>query len=784
MPEGFEVGEAYVRIRPRADGSFESDVERQITGPLLSQARKLAGVFAVGAIAKGGLDELKQQAQVGAQTAAVIRSTGAAAQVSAQHVSDNAKAIEKLSGKDKEAVQAGENLLLTFRSVRNQAGAGNDVFDRATTLATDLSVAWGQDLTSSAIQVGKALEDPKLGMVALRRVGITFTEDQRKVITSLEDTGQHLEAQKMILAELEKQVGGSAKAYGETLPGKLERAKNAWDDMTASIVSGAAPALETAADLVRPVVDLVSKLPSPLQAAAVAAGALAIAGKWDAMVTGAKALGTAVDALAIDFTAAGYAGAAAEAAMTLGIGAAIAGVIALGNEMISTGNKAAASLGAENVNWKNTVAAQQGVHDAIDKTNALWDKYTKAKKEAWNPKDVLDAKVAFEGAARQTDELVKHYDEFSARVTKVKNDLGLSTDDANKFINALAIDPTTVDFVKYEQVLGRVARGEESAAAGADELAGTTTKATDAADKYAAARWEANSANTSARDATRTVEDAQGRLNDITRQAADLTRQHATDVRALADAQRAVADVQDRINHIPRDQAQAQLDLRDATLSVGEAQARLASAKPEDRARAQIDLERAQLRVADAQDAVNKANGEGETYARDLANAQQGVADAQQRIADEGPAATKLAQDRTRAEQDLATALDNQALAMYVLLQLTNQMNTLRQQAEQQYLTPNTQQAPPKSYLARAGGGPTAPHSTYQINEVAPEMYSEGGKDYLRTGSKGGTVSAAPKAGLVYAPTFNVHGHTAEQALKQANDDAFFGLSMLGSGVA
>ena len=45
----------------------------------------------------------------------------------------------KKSGVDDEAIQSGENLLLTFTNIRNEAGKGNDVFDQTTKAALDMS---------------------------------------------------------------------------------------------------------------------------------------------------------------------------------------------------------------------------------------------------------------------------------------------------------------------------------------------------------------------------------------------------------------------------------------------------------------------------------------------------------------------------------------------------------------------------------------------------------------------------------------------------------------------
>ena len=56
---------------------------------------------------------------------------------------------------------------------------GQDIFPDATRIVLDMSQALGQDLKSSAVQVGKALQDPILGVSALRRVGVNFSDSQQ-----------------------------------------------------------------------------------------------------------------------------------------------------------------------------------------------------------------------------------------------------------------------------------------------------------------------------------------------------------------------------------------------------------------------------------------------------------------------------------------------------------------------------------------------------------------------------------------------------------------------------
>lgn len=279
MADGVEIGEAYVRIRPKVDGNFDADLKKGVQDPLdklTSTAKKAFAGIAVAGFLKAGIDELGSAQAAAAQTTAALKSTGGQAGVTADDLDRLSESLANLSGADKEAVQAGGNLLLTFRNVRNEAGQNNDVYNQALGLAQDLSVAFGQDLQSSVILVGKALDNPVQGLTALQRVGVTLSAQQKQQVKDFVATGDVMAAQKIILAELTAQVGGSAEAFGETLPGQVQRARNALDDLSAEVVGGAAPAIEGLLGVVRPAVDLFSELPQPVQTGALALGAVAL----------------------------------------------------------------------------------------------------------------------------------------------------------------------------------------------------------------------------------------------------------------------------------------------------------------------------------------------------------------------------------------------------------------------------------------------------------------------------------------------------------------------------
>jgi hypothetical protein len=176
----------------------------------------LAGVRALGGAVSGFLGDAIQESRDAAhglaQTQAVIKSTGGAAKVTAGQIVDMAGALSHTTLFTDDAIQADENLLLTFTNLKNGVGAGNDIFTQATKVSLDLAQAMGTDASGGAIQLGKALNDPTAGISALTRVGVTFTDQQKEQIKALQENGDMMGAQKIILAELNKEFGGSAEA--------------------------------------------------------------------------------------------------------------------------------------------------------------------------------------------------------------------------------------------------------------------------------------------------------------------------------------------------------------------------------------------------------------------------------------------------------------------------------------------------------------------------------------------------------------------------------------------
>lgn len=196
-----------------------------------------AGVTAIGGAFVFAAKEAMAAQEIVAQTAAVLESTGGAAGMTAEEIANLASELSGVTRFSDDAIQSGENMLLTFTNI------GEDVFPEATKAILDMSTATGQDLQSSAVQLGKALNDPIAGISALSRVGVTFTDDQKKMIESMVEAGDVAGAQTVILQELQKEFGGSAEAAGGTLAGQMDILKNSLSNVAETAGTALLPIL-------------------------------------------------------------------------------------------------------------------------------------------------------------------------------------------------------------------------------------------------------------------------------------------------------------------------------------------------------------------------------------------------------------------------------------------------------------------------------------------------------------------------------------------------------------
>lgn len=202
-----------------------------------------AGINFLGQIPQA-LSAIVREAQLAADSQRglenALRVSGYTAGLTAEQILDYSEKQEAATLNTAESIQDAAAILATFRTI------SGETFTRTLSLAQDLSAVFKQDLKSSVVQLGKALENPTNGMTALSRVGVTFTDDQKEVIKTLQETGRQLEAQQELLAAIERQgVLGAAAAQAEGVSGAVSRFSDAWGNMLEAL--GQTPAMVSVA---------------------------------------------------------------------------------------------------------------------------------------------------------------------------------------------------------------------------------------------------------------------------------------------------------------------------------------------------------------------------------------------------------------------------------------------------------------------------------------------------------------------------------------------------------
>jgi len=212
---------------------------KRMSASFKSAFDKMVRVAKVGALALAGAFLLvtraaMKQEDVEKRLAITLKATQHAAGLTKRELLEQAAALQKVTRFGDESIIALQTMLLTFKSIKG------DVFQRATEatldMATGMAAVTGRtvDLSASSIQLGKALNDPMVGMTALSRVGVKFTDQQKKMVQQFMDTNQIAKAQDLILTELEGQFGGMAKDV-DTASGALKQMWNAIGDVAEAI---------------------------------------------------------------------------------------------------------------------------------------------------------------------------------------------------------------------------------------------------------------------------------------------------------------------------------------------------------------------------------------------------------------------------------------------------------------------------------------------------------------------------------------------------------------------
>lgn len=159
--------------------------------------------------------------------------------VTTDEVSDLATSLSKVLPIDDEVIAQAIAMGLTFD------GVNQNNIEPLISAAADLAAWTGQDLPAAMKNLSLSITDPDRAMRLFKEANITLTDEQKKTLKALGDTGDTAGATAFILEQLaQKGIIGLGEAMGETAKGKFTIMQTAIGNLQESLGEGLLDALK------------------------------------------------------------------------------------------------------------------------------------------------------------------------------------------------------------------------------------------------------------------------------------------------------------------------------------------------------------------------------------------------------------------------------------------------------------------------------------------------------------------------------------------------------------
>lgn len=211
-----------------------------------------AGFAAFGVGIGAAVKRMEEMDRLTRQVDQALKNSGNSARTSASEIEAWADSLERRTGRAAEEIMGVSANLASF-------GFSREAFFRSLELADDMSAAWGGDLKQNLEGLARALAEPEKGLAMLTKRGITFTDEQKKMIAAFVQTNDLAGAQGVVFDALEAQVKGVAEKGFGGLEKAMHNMQKAWEDAFEDLVSGDGQA----GDLRDTLVDLAQTVSSP-----------------------------------------------------------------------------------------------------------------------------------------------------------------------------------------------------------------------------------------------------------------------------------------------------------------------------------------------------------------------------------------------------------------------------------------------------------------------------------------------------------------------------------------
>jgi len=206
-------------------------------GGLMSSLAPLAGIVAGVWGGAESVSNFKEALSEQKKLASVLTATGGTAGVTADQINDYASELQSLTNFEGDATVGAAAMMTRFENIKG------DMFFSAMDASADLASVMGTDLVSATNLFGKAMDNPIEGLSKLKKAGIAFTDAEEQQIKTLQESGDLIGAQGMILDKAQSKFGGAAKAMAD--PWTI--AKNGIGDVSEMLGSLLTPAFDLVA---------------------------------------------------------------------------------------------------------------------------------------------------------------------------------------------------------------------------------------------------------------------------------------------------------------------------------------------------------------------------------------------------------------------------------------------------------------------------------------------------------------------------------------------------------
>ena len=283
------MAEAVVRLRVDATGATRalSNVQQQ-TNKLSVSANRATGSLAATSTAAKGLGaslaaSLAPIVAVGTAFTVLSNSVGTflardrdikilsqglqnlgASTTTLNELQEVADRFGKTTLFNEEDFTRGFNLLTSFRNI------GVDAYERVAQSAADIAQVNQVDVSTSFMQLAKALQDPERNLSNLNRSGIAFTKQQTKVIKQLMKTNKVAEAHKMILDIVDESYNQLAQAAAVGFAGSVDTLGESFRDFSQALGKALVPVITPVVKGLTALLDVITKfVNSPIGKAAI-----------------------------------------------------------------------------------------------------------------------------------------------------------------------------------------------------------------------------------------------------------------------------------------------------------------------------------------------------------------------------------------------------------------------------------------------------------------------------------------------------------------------------------